>query len=118
LLKTSLKFGWFEKKKKFWLIDKLKLKGHSFIQIILGPIFYAVFIDMEKLLETITKWYSQSGLVVNSGKTEICLLHKIDFGSVYVSIDPDRIITVKQMKVLVIIFDAKLKWNAQVSNFI
>jgi hypothetical protein len=59
---------------------------------------------MENLLETITKWYSQSGPVVNHGKTEMFLFHERDFGSVRVSICPDRISTGKQMNVLRIIF--------------
>jgi hypothetical protein len=33
--------------------------------------------DMERSLEKISKWYSQTGLVVNRAKTEICLFYKI-----------------------------------------
>ena len=78
---------------------------------ILGPILYAIFvsplfdlakmtlfaddnyllswnktiqqliIDMEKTLESVTKWLRQSGLKVNDSKTELCLFHRKRPGS-------------------------------------
>jgi hypothetical protein len=54
--------------------------------------------------------------MVNFAKTEICLFHKRDIGSVGVSIGNDRFITIKQMNVLGLIFDSKFQWNARVCN--
>ena len=34
--------------------------------------------DLERRLEMIVKWLKRSGLVVNEGKTEICLFHTND----------------------------------------
>jgi hypothetical protein len=105
---------------------------------ILGPILYAIFIaplfDLECLegftdnifiqsvgsslktliYEKVTKWCSQSGLMVNHGKTQICLFQKRDIDSVGASVGPDRIITIKKINILGIIFDFKLQWSAQV----
>ena len=34
--------------------------------------------DLEQKLEMITKWLRDSGLLVNEGKTEVCLFHRND----------------------------------------
>jgi hypothetical protein len=74
--------------------------------------------DLEHSLENISKWCSQSGLVVNCVKTEICLFYKRDIGLVGISIGNDIIITINQMNVLGTIFDSMLQWNAQVCKCI
>jgi hypothetical protein len=115
---------------------------------ILGPILYAIFVaplfeieylegfaddmfipregsnittlisEMERSLEKISNWYSQSGLMVNLSKTEICLFYKKDTESVEVTLGPDKIKTIKEMNVLGVVFDTKLQWNAQVCKCI
>jgi hypothetical protein len=70
--------------------------------------------DMKNSLEKISKWYSQSGLVVNRSKTEIFLFYKKDIESVEVTLGTNRIKTIKEMNVLGVIFDYKMQRNAQV----
>ena len=83
---------------------------------VLGPILYALFVsplldltqltnfaddnycvewnanlallisDLERRLEMITKWLKDSGLVVNEGKTEVCLFHKHDQQKIRVNV--------------------------------
>jgi hypothetical protein len=74
--------------------------------------------EMETSLEKISKWYSQSGLVVNRSKTKICLFYKKDIKSVEVILGTDIIKTIKEVNVLGVVFDSKLQWNAQVSKSI
>jgi hypothetical protein len=37
-----------------------------------------LILEMEKSVEPITKWLRKSGLKVNDGKTELCLLNRMD----------------------------------------
>ena len=115
---------------------------------ILGPILYAIFVsplfdienmtnyaddnyiirwnkciealisDMEKSLEAITKWLRDSGLEVNTDKTEVCLYHRTDNVPIQLRISDTVITTKSQMKVLGIFFDSKLQWHCQVANAI
>ena len=115
---------------------------------ILGPILYAIFVsplfdlskltlfadknyvirwnrnlselivNMQAMIELITKWLRQSGLKVNDSKTEICLFFRKDHPPVTLNICNVEIKTKKQMNVLGVIFDSKLQWNNQVQNSI
>ena len=44
-------------------------------------------INLEKKLETITKWLRGSGLVVNQDKTEICVFHSNEPPVVIINVD-------------------------------
>jgi hypothetical protein len=115
---------------------------------VLGPVLYALFVfplfdqtgitnyaddnfvvrwnnilshlinDLEKDLEMICKWLKDSGLVVNCGKTELCLFHRNDQLVVTVSVCYATVHSQKSMNVLGVTFDSKLNWNDQVSNAI
>ena len=79
-----------------------------------GSILTTLVHDMEDSLDSISKWYSQSGLVVNQSKTEICLFYKTDIESVEVTVGTERIKTLKEMNVLGVTFDSKMQWNSHV----
>lgn len=111
---------------------------------ILGPILYAVFVsplfdltkltnfaddihvvrwnkemqpliqDLEMSIEMITKWLRKSGLTVNGGKTEICLFHRCDKQPVEIRIGDELVRTKKQINVLGVCFDSKMRWSEQV----
>jgi hypothetical protein len=50
---------------------------------------------MKDSLDKISKWYSQSGLVVNQSKTDICVFYKMDVEAVEVTVGTARIKTLK-----------------------
>ena len=77
-----------------------------------------LIVDMEKRLESITKWLRGSGLIVNEGKTEICLFYRNDVQSITLTINGIPIKSKKSMNVLGVLFDSKLNWNVQVANAI
>ena len=113
---------------------------------ILGPILYAIFvsplfdlakmtlfaddnyilewnkclarliIDMQKKIESITKWLRQSGLKVNDAKTELCLFHRKDHHPIELIINGRPVVSKTKMNVLGITFDSKLQWQFQVQN--
>ena len=115
---------------------------------VLGPILYALFVsplfdftdivnfaddnfcvewnstlsvlitNLEMRLEMITKWLRDSGMIVNSAKTEICLFHSNDQPWINVRLDGQMITSKKSMDVLGVIFDIKLNWQMQTNNSI
>ena len=66
----------------------------------------------------ITKWLRDSGLVVNEGKTEICLFHKHDQRKITIKILGIQIESKNFMNVLGVFFDCKLNWSVHVNNCI
>ena len=112
---------------------------------ILGPILYAIFVaplfdleklsnyaddnfivrwnscieklivDMQKSLESITKWLRDSGLMVNESKTEICLFHRSNIKIINVTINNITVKSTPQMNVLGVTFDSKMQWTEQVA---
>ena len=66
----------------------------------------------------ITKGLKDSGLIVNEGKTEICLFHRNDKPAIEVSVCGTVVRSKKQMNVLGVIFDSKLNWDAHISHAI
>ena len=69
-------------------------------------------------LEMITKWLKDSGLIVNEGKTELCLFHRNDNPAFDVNVCGTVVRSKKQMNVLGVIFDSKLNWDAHISHTI
>jgi hypothetical protein len=67
-----------------------------------------LIVDLEKELEMITKWLKDSGLVVNSSKTDLCLFHINDQPEIHVRILDILVKRNKSMNVLVVTFDCKL----------
>jgi hypothetical protein len=108
---------------------------------VLGPVLYAIFVsllfdltkitnfadnnflvlwdrrlarliaDLEKELEAIIKWLKDSGLVVNSSETKVCLFHRNDQGEVVVRASGAQIKSKKSMNVIGVIFYCKLNWK-------
>jgi hypothetical protein len=74
--------------------------------------------DLEKELEMICKWLKDSGLIINCGKTELCLFHRNDQQVFTVRVCNAPVHSQKSMNVLGITFDSKLNWNEQESNAI
>jgi hypothetical protein len=54
--------------------------------------------DMEKSLDSITKWLIHSGMIINNNKTEICLFYKM------------------MLHLLEALFDCKLQWMHHVNQ--
>ena len=71
-----------------------------------------------KIRTLITKWLKDSGLVVNEGKTELCLFHKNDKPSITIKISNTLVTSKKQTNVLGVLFDGKLNWNWHVAKSI
>ena len=74
-----------------------------------------LIVNLEKKLEMITKWLRDSGLLVNEGKTEVCLFHKNDQPVIFINLQNVRIKSKHEMNVLGVMFDSKLNWNAHVA---
>jgi hypothetical protein len=86
--------------------------------VLWNKILSKLILNIEKELEMIIKWLKDSGLMVNSSKTEICLFHRNDQPDVLVMISGAPVKSKKSMNVLGVIFDCKLNWNEQVANAI
>jgi hypothetical protein len=113
-------------------------------RFILGPILYAIFIlpmfdiellfsfaddtyvpksnkkvkeaiiDLNKSLESITKWLRQSGLKVIQSKVCVCLFHKRDCAPVRITLRNGIIVSSNTQNVLCVMFDSKLQWSDHV----
>ena len=113
---------------------------------ILGPILYAIYVsplydllklttfaddnfiirwntcmealinDMQKDLESMTKWLRDSGMKVNEAKTEICVFHRMDCRQISMTINQIPIKSVNSMNVLGVQFDTKMNWSQQVNK--
>ena len=70
---------------------------------------------MEKKLEMIVKWLRGSGLVVNEGKTEVCLFNRNDHPTITIKLLNVNLKSKKEMNVLGVNFDSKLTWVAVLS---
>ena len=115
---------------------------------ILGPILYAIFVspmfdlcgllafaddnyiprcnknlqiliaDMERSLDSITKWLIQSGMIVNNNKTEICLFYKNDVAPINIIMDNTTVKTKSTINILGVLFDSKLHWGQHITQAI
>lgn len=115
---------------------------------ILGPILYAIFVsplfdicelsafaddnfipkcnknlvplisDMERSLDSITKWLIQSGMKVNNEKTELCLFYKNDVAPINLTIQNVIVRSKTSINILGVEFDSKLQWGKHVAKVI
>ena len=115
---------------------------------VLGPILFAIFISPiyelaalitfaddnylqehdKDLMATIGKvkmkaelvigWLRDSGMKVNSDKTELCIFHNNDVKKQKITIDTETITSKTFINVLGVTFDSKLNWQIHVDNTI
>jgi hypothetical protein len=115
---------------------------------ILGPVVYAIFVspmfdidfflsfaddtfirktnickktlieDIEKSLESLTKWLKKSGLKVNNNKTELCLFYKNDTAPITITLEGVSIKSANSINVLGVLFDVNLSWTPHIYNTI
>jgi hypothetical protein len=64
--------------------------------------------DMEKFLESITKWLKNLGLAVNTEKTDICLFYKHDMTPVKIRVNEIAIKFKNMINVLGVLFHCKV----------
>ena len=76
----------------------------------------ALVIEMEKEIDTITRWLKDSGLKVNEQKTEVCLFHRLDCHQITLRINDNEIKSQNSMNVLGVTFDSKLNWSTHINN--
>jgi hypothetical protein len=77
-----------------------------------------LIVNLEEELEVIIKRLKDSGLMVNNGKTEICLFHRNNQNHVAVTIAGIPVKSLKSMNMLGVTFDSKLNWKEHVTNAI
>jgi hypothetical protein len=73
---------------------------------------------MERALESFTKWNKDSGLSVNSFKTDTCVFRKYEMRPVLVKVGQSSISTQNVINVLGVQFDSRLQWFQQVAKAI
>ena len=71
---------------------------------------------MELELGWIAKWLTDSGMRVNEQKTDLYLFYKDDTTPITVSLNGKSIKSNKNINVLLVIFDSKLKWADHVAK--
>ena len=75
----------------------------------------ALVVKMQNKLESVILWLTQSGMVVNETKTDLCLFCKHDCPPLVININGKFIISRRKINVLGVIFDSKLQWGDQVA---
>jgi hypothetical protein len=70
--------------------------------------------DMEKSLESLTKWLKKSELKVNDAKTYLCLFYKHKTTTIVLNLG-DIVIRSKSE---ISVFDSTLQWSSHVANVI
>ena len=64
--------------------------------------------------ETMIDWLKNSGMKVNTDKTEFCIFHRNDVHPVTINLAGNLITSKSSVKILGVIFDSKLNWNNHV----
>ena len=68
--------------------------------------------------ELVIKWLKESGMKVNTEKTELCVFSDKDMRRINVIIDNEMITSSLTIKVLGVLFDSKLNWQQHVDTTI
>ena len=74
--------------------------------------------EFESKMNTITKWFQDSGLKINANETELCLFHRNDHEPVTLAINGIQVTSKSSINVLGVQFDSKLSWCDQVNKTI
>ena len=61
-------------------------------------------------------WLKDSGMQVNSKKTEFCIFYKSDFMPKTITLLNEKITSKREIKILGVTFDSKLSWHNHVNN--
>ena len=73
---------------------------------------------VKKKVETIMKWLKDSGMQVNSKKTEFCIFYRFDPPKKTIQLYEENICSKNQIKILGVTFDSKLTWFNHIQNTI
>lgn len=68
--------------------------------------------------EFLATWLKDSGLKVNSDKTEFCIFHRNDISTKTIDILGNKISSKNTIKILGVTFDSKLNWSTHVNESI
>ena len=68
--------------------------------------------------EILMTWLKDSGMQVNSKKTEFCIFHRSDIQTKRIALFDEIIESKKEIIILGVIFDSKLSWHGHISNTI
>jgi hypothetical protein len=100
----------------FDLVKITNFADDNFV-ILWNKLLSKLVIDFEKELEMIVKWLKDSGLVVNNGKTEICLFHRNDQDqqNVTIRVSGVPVKIKKSINFLGVMFHCKLNWCERVA---
>ena len=115
---------------------------------VLGPVLYAIFVSplfdiepvlsfaddsydiqthknkdqlkklVERALNNIMKWLTDSGLKINEDKTDLCLFFKNDTSPIVIQIGNAQVKTKTEINVLGVTFDSRMNWSRHVSKAI
>ena len=69
-------------------------------------------------VEILMKWLKDSGMKVNSNKTEFCIFHRMDIPPKTILLFNETITSKKEMKILGVTFDSKLSWHNHINGTI
>ena len=73
---------------------------------------------VKKKVETLMTWLKDSGMQVNSKKTDFCIFHRKDVAPKDIVLLNEIIKSKKEIKVLGVTFDSKLNWHSHVCSTI
>ena len=68
--------------------------------------------------EILMSWLRDSGMQVNSKKTEFCIFHRSDVPLKKLTLLNEEILSKKEIKVLGVLFDSKLNWHSHINSTI
>ena len=68
--------------------------------------------------EILMQWLKDSGMQVNSKKTEFCIFHKLDMTPKTITLFSETITSKNEIKILGVTFDSKLNWSNHITKTI
>ena len=68
--------------------------------------------------ETLIQWLKDSGMQVNSSKTEFCIFHRNDILKQEIQLFETKVTSKTEIKILGVTFDSKLSWSEHINKTI